>query len=132
MTVKARTSIEVAALHAEHLDGRTVAQVLVHGINSLKSLEVPLDALAGQTIGRLSLTREATFELGIGDHVLEIDLQRAGTMQWSADLRPWSFGKPSMPTGQILLVGGDGVNFVESARTKRIAFRVTVGGADRR
>lgn len=124
MTVKARTSTELAALHSKHLEGRTVAQVLVHGINSLKSLDVPLDALVGQSVGPITATSDAMLELVVGEYVLEIDLQRTGVAQWVDDASPWSFGKPSMPTGQLLLESGGGVNFSEPAKTKRITFRL--------
>ncbi|TNM37417.1 hypothetical protein FHP29_16425 [Nocardioides albidus] len=125
MTVKARTAADLVALHAEYLDGQTVAKFVVHGINSLKSMDVPLDALAGERVGAVTPTGEATFDLALGAHVLTVDLQRVGVVQWSKNLSAWSFGQPSMPTGQLLFEGGGGINFSEAAKTKRITFRIS-------
>ena len=124
MTVKARTSADLAALHVQHLDGQSVAQFLVHGINSLKSMEAPLAVLAGQTIGSLTAIGDAMFELAIGEYALAVDLQRTGVAVWADSASPWSFGQPSMPTGQLLLEDGGGINFSEPAKTKRISFRI--------
>lgn len=125
MTVKARTAADLVAMHAEYLDGQTVAKFVVHGINSLKSMDVPLDALTGERVGAVTPTGEATFELVLGAYVLAVDLQRVGAVQWSSSLTAWSFGQPSMPTGQLMLEGGGGVNFSEAAKTKRITFRIS-------
>lgn len=124
MTAKARTAAEVASLHAECLYGATVSSFAVFGINSLKSMDVPLDALKGQIVGAMSSTGEATFELVVGEYVMEVDLQRTGRVVWLDTLAPWSFGKPSMPTGQLILYDGGGINFAEPAKTKRITFRL--------
>lgn len=122
MTKKARTPSELEQFFEDHLRGRSVEQVLVHGFNSLKTLSPPLSALAGEIITSYTQESDAIFTLGVGGFVLRVDLQRVGALSWAPSLVPWTIGKPSMPTGQILLEGGGGIQFVEPSKTKRITF----------
>lgn len=122
MKSSARTSAELTEFHARHLAGRVVSEVVIHGINSLKSLEVPLSALEGSAIGALTPTTDSSFSLQIGGVVVSVDLQRTGSVVFLPEIERWRPGKPSMPTGQIFFVDGGGLNFVEPAKTKRITF----------
>jgi len=72
----------------------------------------------------MELSSESVLSIAVGDFTVEVDLQRAGVVTWVPNLAVWSIGQSPMPTVQMLIEDGSGVNFVEPAKTKRITVRV--------
>src|SRR5690606_21984742 len=114
---------EVQGLFNTHLKGREVRAFLVHGVNSLKSIEPATTELVGRTIDSVAFSTPTAFSLQLDGVRLEVDLQRTGGLRWIDGLQQWTLGMGAMPTAQLILDAG-GVNFVEPGKTKRIAFRV--------
>lgn len=124
MMPKARTPEDIARLVTEHLAGRVIEAFQVFGVNSLKTMDPSPTALRGECIRNVKSTSESTFTLVTDSIAVDVDLQRTGELRWSDELISWSFGQPSMPTAQLRLRGGGGVNFAEPTKTRRITFRI--------
>jgi hypothetical protein len=119
-----RASDAVAVLQ-ERCAGRTLAKVLAHGINTLKTAEPPLAAIKGVSLDAAAVSGDATVELAAGPFVLRIDLQRTGRLKLDGSGREWTPGERSMPTIQLVFDDGVVANFVEPGKTKRITLRAS-------
>lgn len=118
-------ALEAVAVLRTHCRGTVIQKVLVHGINSLKTVNPPLSAVGGVVLDDASAQSEAIVEIRAGSFTLSIDLQRTGRMTLQSQGRVWSPGEPSMPTVQLVLDGGLVASFVEPAKTKRIMLAVS-------
>ena len=117
-----RASDAVAVLQ-ERCAGRTLAKVLAHGINTLKTVDPPLAAITAVSVDTAAVRGDATVEIAAGPFVLRVDLQRTGRLKLDDSGREWTSGEPSMPTIQLVFDDGLVANFVEPGKTKRITLR---------
>lgn len=110
-----------AALLKENALGCTVESFHVFGINSLKTLQPPT-SLAGGTLTDVAV-EDSFLLVTVNEWELKIDLQRTGAATWfSPSTNSTDGARLSTVTGQILFTDGSRVDFVEPAKTKRIAF----------
>jgi hypothetical protein len=111
---------EIESLLAERLVGRSIRQLQVLGVNSLKTVTPsPADLDGERVVGancneRIIVISTTTFEI-------RVDLQRAGRVNWLKRADAWqlSSGVP-LPTVRLLLDDSAGLDFTEPAKTKRI------------
>jgi hypothetical protein len=109
-----------------HIDGKTIAFVQVCGINSLKTVDPPLPALAGDVVVDLVTDEQArSLHVVLGNHVLILDLARTGTATTLQSATTWSptDGQP-MPTVRIGFTDHTGLDLKEPAKTKRITLTI--------
>lgn len=115
-----QTPREIDDLLAEQLTGRSIRQLQVLGVNSLKTVTPSTAELVGEQVvstrceGRVIAVSTAAYEI-------RVDLQRTGrvTRLEGADAWQASSGVP-LPTVRLLLDDGTGLDFAEPAKTKRI------------
>lgn len=120
-----QTAGEIAAT-IERLRGKRITRVQVLGINSLKSLSPPVDALVGDTVEG-SEVADRILTLRTSGHLIAFDLQRTGKVMWVPSSEPFRLGTGPIPT--VRLVTDDGsVDLTEPAKTKRITVVVTERG----
>ncbi|MEV4630463.1 hypothetical protein AB0J90_29785 [Micromonospora sp. NPDC049523] len=110
----------------ERVAGKKIGSFRVYGINSLKTLDPPLDALVGdQVVDLLAKDDVRRVELVCLDHIIDIDLARTGRLTALGEAGAWSpAGGGSMPTGRLIFDDGTGLDFKEPAKTKRVTFAV--------
>jgi hypothetical protein len=118
-----QSSEEISDILAR-LVGRTVAEFSVLGINSLKSVTPAPTALAGTEIVGTSV-RDRILELRTQAYLVQIDLQRAGRLIWFDTPPSAAAGTASRPTVRLLTQNGDGIDFAEPAKTKRISVHIS-------
>lgn len=107
-----------------NLVGEEIAQLQVLGINSLKSIAPsPADLVGRRVTTATAVDRIVTIEAG--DVRAQIDLQRTGRLVWLDRATPARLGAPSLPTLRLLLASGAGLDFSESARTKRVSVTIS-------
>lgn len=111
---------EIDDLLAGQLVGRFIGQVQVLGVNSLKTITPPADALAGEQV-HSAHSEERIIVIATTAYEIRIDLQRTGRVAWLKSAQPWrvSSGTP-LPTVRLLLDDGSGLDFTEPAKTKRV------------
>jgi hypothetical protein len=111
---------EIDDLLAEQLIGRSVRQLQVLGINSLKTVTPSVDELVGQQ-ARNARCDERVITISTGTYEICVDLQRTGRVTWLKRADAWqlSSGVP-IPTVRMLLDDGSGLDFTEPAKTKRV------------
>lgn len=101
--------------------GRRVESLEVSGINSLKTVDPPPAALAGQSIVAV-VVEEPHVDIVCDSIRVRVDLARTGTI----DVMPSDDAlNLSSLTGKLSLNGQTAIVFREPARTKRIAFTLT-------
>lgn len=112
---------EIEALLAGRLIGRSIRQLQVLGINSLKTVTPHLDVLAGEDVasarcqGRIITILTST-------HQIRVDLQRTGRVIWLSSGTEWEpASRSSMPSVRLLLEDGTGLDLTEPGKTKRIS-----------
>lgn len=107
--------------------GRTVRDLTVHGINTLKTLEPSVGVLVGQQILRIEAEHCQRIVLHLQSAEVIINLERTGGLEWRQAVGPWSPTREQVqpPTARLLLDTGSGVDFKEPGRTKRITFALT-------
>lgn len=110
----------------ERVVGKKIGSFRVYGINSLKTLDPPLDVLAGAQVESLLVEDDIRrVELVCGDYVIDIDLARTGRLLVLREADTWTPGDGDpMPTGRLIFDDGTGIDFKEPAKTKRITFVV--------
>lgn len=111
---------EIDDLLAGQLVGRSIRQLQVLGINSLKTVMPSPDALVGEMVGS-ARCEERIIVVSAGAYEIRIDLQRTGRVTWLESAAAWrmSSGMP-VPTVRVLLDDGSGLDFTEPAKTKRV------------
>ncbi|RYP84335.1 hypothetical protein EKO23_15970 [Nocardioides guangzhouensis] len=102
------------------LVGESVAQLQVLGINSLKSVTPSPSDLVGSEITSVGAA-DRVVTVAMGTFAATVDLQRTGRLAWLDKAEPAQIGRPSLPTIRLLLRSGAGLDFIEPAKTKRIA-----------
>ena len=120
---------EIDGLLAGQLVGRSIRQLQVLGVNSLKTITPSADALVGERV-RSAHCEERVIVISTTAYEVRIDLQRTGRVTWlkSADVWQVSSGV-SLPSMRLLLDDGSGLDFAEPARTKRISVSLLQGPA---
>ncbi|MEU4603492.1 hypothetical protein AB0F43_10980 [Kribbella sp. NPDC023972] len=109
------------------LVGEKITGFQVLGINSLKSLAPPPDAVVGEVVSAIEVAGRI-LRLQTIAVTVTVDLQRVGKLVWLKAAEPFrhSPGVP-MPTVRLLLEGGAGLDLTEPAKTKRITVALTAG-----
>jgi hypothetical protein len=115
-----QTPREIDDLLAKQLIGRSIRQLQVLGINSLKTVTPSAAELVSEQVvsthceGRVIAVSTTAYEI-------HVDLQRTGRVTWLEGADAWqvSSGIP-LPTVRLLLDDGTGLDFTEPAKTKRI------------
>ena len=120
---------EIDDLLAGQLVGRSIRQLQVLGVNSLKTVTPSTDALVGKQVRR-ARCEDRVIVILTTSHKIRIDLQRTGRVSClvSADVWQVSSGVP-LPSIRLLLDDGTGVDFTEPAKTKRITISLLPGSA---
>lgn len=112
---------EINDLLATQLVGRSIRQLQVLGINSLKTISPSADELVGEQVHD-ARCEERIVGISTGCYEIRVDLQRTGRVTWLESAFAWqmSSGVP-LPTVRLLLDDGSGLDFTEPAKTKRVA-----------
>jgi hypothetical protein len=120
---------EIDDLLAGQLIGRSIRQLQVLGINSLKTVTPSADELVGEQV-RSARCEERVIAISTAAYNIRVDLQRTGRVTWlkSADAWQLSSGVP-LPTVRLLLDDGTGLDFTEPAKTKRVTVSLLSGSA---
>jgi hypothetical protein len=115
-----QTPREIDDLLAEQLIGRSIRQMQVLGVNSLKTVTPSATELVGEHV-RSARCEERVIAILTAAYEIRIDLQRTGRVTWLKGADAWqlSSGMP-FPTVRLLLDDGTGLDFTEPAKTKRI------------
>lgn len=109
----------------EPLMGQKISVLQVLGINSLKTMLPPLEALAGEVVTAADVV-DRTLRVDTTSHVISFDLQRTGRVVLLESAEPYRFvAGANRPTARLLMADGSGLDLVEPAKTKRIT--VTIG-----
>ncbi|MGW3459006.1 hypothetical protein ACWDE9_05200 [Streptomyces olivaceoviridis] len=109
----------------EPLTGQKIAALQVLGINSLKTLSPPLEALAGEVVTAADVV-DRTLRVDTTSHVISFDLQRTGRVVLLESAEPYRFvAGANRPTVRLLMVDGKGLDLIEPAKTKRITVTIT-------
>jgi hypothetical protein len=120
-----QTADQIASI-LERLHRKRIALFQVLGINSLKSLTPPLDALVGEAIEG-SEVADRMLTLHTSGHLVTVDLQRTGKVVWLASSEPFRPAVGPMPTVRLITEDGT-VDLTEPAKTKRITVVVEERG----
>jgi hypothetical protein len=117
---------EIDELLAGHVVGRSIRQLQVLGVNSLKTVTPHPDDLVGAEV-RSAHCADRIITISTPAHKVRIDLQRAGRVIWLGNADSWhaSSGAP-LPSVRILLDDGTGLDLAEPAKTKRISVSLLV------
>jgi hypothetical protein len=118
---------EIDDLLAGQLIGRSIRELQVLGVNSLKTVTPSADELAGEQVVS-ARCEERVITISTAAYEIRVDLQRTGRVTWlkSADTWQLSSGVP-LPTVRLLLDDGTGLDFTEPAKTKRITVSLLPG-----
>lgn len=119
-----QSAAEIRSLLA-HLKGRTITALQVLGINSLKSVSPPPDALAGEVVRAVKIV-ERSISIKTASHLITFDLQRTGRVVLHEAAEPFHLvaGTPR-PTVRLLMDDGSGLDLTEPAKTKRITVAIS-------
>jgi len=120
-----QTPREIDDLLAEQLIGRSIRQLQVLGVNSLKTVTPSAGELVGEQV-RSAHCEERVIAMSTAAYQIRVDLQRTGRVTWlkCADAWQLSSGVP-LPTVRLLLDDGSGLDFTEPAKTKRVTVSLT-------
>jgi len=115
-----QTPREIDDLLGEQLTGRSIRQLQVLGVNSLKTVTPSAAELVGEQV-RSARCEERVIAICTAAYEIRVDLQRTGRVTWLTGAERWqlSSGVP-LPTVRLLLDDGTGLDFTEPAKTKRI------------
>ena len=117
LVASVQTADEIASIMG-CLHGKRITVLQVLGINSLKSLTPPVEALVGDAIEG-SYVADRILTLRTSSHQVTFDLQRTGKVIWLSSAEPFRLGTGPTPT--VRLITDDGtVDLAEPAKTKRI------------
>lgn len=119
-----QTPSVISDLLAEQLVGRSIRQLQVLGINSLKTISPPAEKLVGEHV-HSARCEERVITISTTAFEIRIDLQRTGRVVWLERAEAWQLsGGVPLPTARLLLDDGSGLDFTEPAKTKRITVSV--------
>jgi hypothetical protein len=112
---------EIDDLLARHLVGRSIRNLQVLGVNSLKTVTPHPDALVGAEVRSAHCT-DRVVTISTAAHTVRIDLQRTGRIAWLKDADLWQASSGArQPSARLLLDDGTGLDLTEPAKTKRIS-----------
>ncbi|MDQ2873307.1 MAG: hypothetical protein M3Y33_00120 [Actinomycetota bacterium] len=112
---------EIDELLATRLVGRSIRQLQVLGINSLKTITPNLDVLAGVVVHG-ACSEDRIIVISTSAHEVRIDLQRTGRVAWLRHAVAWQMSsRTPMPSARLLLQDDTGIDLTEPAKTKRIS-----------
>jgi hypothetical protein len=107
------------------LEGEEIAAFQVLGINSLKSMSPPPDALEGEIVESVRVSDRQLSVSTVG-HTIDVDLQRTGKLVWLKEAGPYVFSvSGSRPTVRLVFAGGHGLDLTEPTKTKRITVTIS-------
>jgi len=116
-----QTPCEIDDSLAEQLIGRSIRQLQVLGVNSLKTVTPSAAELVGEQVVS-TRCEERVIAVSTAAYEIRVDLQRTGRVTWLERADAWQVSSgPPLPTVRLLLDDGTGLDFTESAKTKRIA-----------
>ncbi|MFD8625433.1 hypothetical protein ACFV4E_16300 [Streptomyces hygroscopicus] len=119
-----QSAAEIESL-LEPLTGQKIAALQVLGINSLKTLSPPPEALAGEVVTAADVV-DRILRVDTTSHVISFDLQRTGRVILLESAEPYRFAAgANRPTVRLLMVDGTGLDLIEPAKTKRITVTIT-------
>lgn len=119
-----QTSEEIESL-LTHFEGEEISTLQVLGINSLKSMTVMPETLAGDVI-RSTNVDDRHFTLVTDDHEVVFDLQRTGKLVPLHGAVPYVMAPgAARPTVRLVLTNGQGLDLTEPAKTKRITVTIS-------
>lgn len=111
---------EIDELLATRLVGRSIRQLQVLGVNSLKTISPHPDALVGADV-RSAHCEDRIITISTAAHQIRIDLQRTGRVVWLSDADVWQVSsRTALPSVRLLLDDSTGLDLTEPAKTKRI------------
>lgn len=120
-----QSTAEITPL-VEHLKGKRIAAFQVLGINSLKTLSPPPEALVGEVVTAADSV-ERTVSIDTASHRISFDLQRTGRVVLLEAAEPYRLVVGvSRPTIRLLMTDGSGVDLTEPAKTKRITATIEI------
>jgi hypothetical protein len=120
---------EIDELLADHLVGRSIRQLQVLGVNSLKTVTPRPDVLAGAEV-RSARCEGRIITISTAAHEVRIDLQRTGRVVLLSDADAWQpSSRAPLPSVRLLLGDGTGLDLTEPAKTKRISVSLMAGAA---
>lgn len=112
---------EIDQLLTGQVVGRSIRQLQVLGVNSLKTVTPSPDALVGQEV-RGAHCEDRIVIISTTGYRVRIDLQRTGRMIWLSSADAWQATSATpFPSVRLLLDDGTGIDVAEPAKTKRIA-----------
>jgi hypothetical protein len=115
-----QTPREIEDLLAEQLTGRSIVQLQVLGVNTLKTVTPSAAELVGERV-RSTLCEGRLIKIATGAYEIRVDLQRTGRVAWLKSADTWRVSSGvSLPTVRLLLDDGTGLDFTEPAKTKRV------------
>jgi hypothetical protein len=122
-----QTPREIDKLLSTHLVGRSIRQLQVLGVNSLKTVMPHPDALVGAEV-RSAHCEDRIITISTPAHKIRIDLQRTGRVAWLSEAGPWQVSsRAPLPSVRLLLDDGTGLDLTEPAKTKRISVSLLSG-----
>jgi len=125
----AQSPREIDELLADQLVGRSIRQLQVLGVNSLKTVTPGPDELVGEQV-RSAHCEERVVIISTAAYRVRIDLQRTGRVTWLSSADAWRASSGvSLPSVRLLLDDGTGLDLTEPAKTKRISVSVLSGSA---
>lgn len=109
----------------DYVIGRSIRELQVLGVNSLKTINPPASTLEGASIVSANIETPA-IEILTSGYSIRIDLARTGRVTWLAQAVEWTprDGTPA-PTLRLLLDSGGALDFLEPAKTKRITVAIS-------
>jgi hypothetical protein len=117
-------SVDEIATLLVPLRGQEIAGLQVLGVNSLKTLSPPPEAVVGEVITGID-SGERTITIHTANHQIVCDLQRTGRIVRLASAEPYQLAAgTTRPTVRLLLGDGSGLDLTEPAKTKRITVSV--------
>lgn len=117
---------EIDELLAGHLVGRSIRQLQVLGVNSLKTVTPHPDVLVGAEV-RSAHCEDRIITISTAAHKVRMDLQRTGRVAWLRDAAAWqASSRAPLPSVRLLLDDGTGLDLTEPAKTKRISVSVSL------
>lgn len=119
-----QTTDEIRAILGR-TEGQSITTLQVLGINSLKSMSPMPDALTDEFIESASVV-DRVLTITTGRHQIVVDLQRTGKLVWLTTAAPYSIAAGALrPTVRLILASGQGVDFTEPAKTRRITVTIS-------
>jgi hypothetical protein len=123
-SVPIQPSREIDPDLSDRLVGTSLRALQVLGINTLKTVQPPTNAVLGEKVIAVDVAGRQV-HISTAEHRLVIDLARTGRISYLDVAEPWSpADRTQAPTIRLLLDNGGGIDFSEPAKTKRITLSI--------